>query len=149
MTARALIDEQATGSDFNKPGHLFPLIAQDNGVLSRRGHTEASVDLAKLTGAKPAALICEIMDEDGTMAKGASLEAFKETHGLVMISIEDLEKYRKSSISKLDAKAKVKMPTEYGNFDMYGFTTDNSEEDIVVIANGDINKTENVRIHFS
>ncbi|MEJ7512136.1 3,4-dihydroxy-2-butanone-4-phosphate synthase, partial [Staphylococcus lugdunensis] len=66
MTARALIDEQATGSDFNKPGHLFPLIAQDNGVLSRRGHTEASVDLAKLTGAKPAALICEIMDEDGT-----------------------------------------------------------------------------------
>ncbi|MBN6204542.1 3,4-dihydroxy-2-butanone-4-phosphate synthase [Staphylococcus saprophyticus] len=147
MTARALIDEQATGSDFNKPGHLFPLIAQDNGVLSRRGHTEASVDLAKLTGAKPAALICEIMDEDGTMAKGASLEAFKETHGLVMISIEDLEKYRKSSISKLDAKAKVKMPTEYGNFDMYGFTTDNSEEDIVVIANGDINKTENVRIH--
>ena len=89
MTARALIVENAQANDFNKPGHLFPLIAQDNGVLARRGHTEASVDLAKLTGAKPAALICEIMNDDGTMAKGDELEAFKETHQLVMISIED------------------------------------------------------------
>ncbi|RIM19381.1 3,4-dihydroxy-2-butanone-4-phosphate synthase, partial [Staphylococcus cohnii] len=84
MTAKALIEENATASDFNKPGHLFPLIAQDDGVLERRGHTEASVDLAKLTGAKPAALICEIMNEDGSMAKGKELEAFKEKHALVM-----------------------------------------------------------------
>ncbi|PHK50867.1 GTP cyclohydrolase II [Staphylococcus edaphicus] len=147
LTARALIDAQSKDTDFNRPGHLFPLIAQDNGVLARRGHTEASVDLAKLTGAKPAALICEIMNEDGTMAKGESLEAFKEAHELVMISIEDLEAYRKSSSSIIEAKAKVKMPTEYGDFDMYGFTTENRNEEIVVIANGDIKKTENVRIH--
>ncbi|PTI61953.1 3,4-dihydroxy-2-butanone-4-phosphate synthase, partial [Staphylococcus succinus] len=90
MTARALIDDHATSNDFNKPGHLFPLIAQNNGVLSRLGHTEASVDLATLSGAKPAALICEIMNEDGSMAKGEELERFKEEHQLVMISIEDL-----------------------------------------------------------
>src|SRR5699024_4000991 len=83
LTAKALIDNRTTAEDFNKPGHLFPLIAQDDGVLARRGHTEASVDLAKLTGAKPAALICELMNDDGTMAKGDDLEAFKSKHNLV------------------------------------------------------------------
>ena len=150
MTARALIAENAQANDFNKPGHLFPLIAQDNGVLARRGHTEASVDLAKLTGAKPAALICEIMNDDGTMAKGDELEAFKETHQLVMISIEDLERYRKNNNdTSIEAKAKVKMPTQFGNFDMYGFTTNHSDEELVAIVSGDIRKTENVRIHSS
>lgn len=149
MTAKALIEENATASDFNKPGHLFPLIAQDDGVLERRGHTEASVDLAKLTGAKPAALICEIMNEDGFMAKGKELEAFKEKHELVMISIEDLETYRKSLTSKLEAKAKVKLPTKHGKFDMYGFTSQTNEEELVAIVSGDIKKTENVRIHSS
>ncbi|WP_145395426.1 3,4-dihydroxy-2-butanone-4-phosphate synthase [Staphylococcus cohnii] len=146
LTAKALVDNSTTAEDFNKPGHLFPLIAQDDGVLVRRGHTEASVDLAKLTGAKPAALICEIMNDDGTMAKGDDLEAFKKKHNLVMISIEDLEKYRKQSVSSIEAKAKVKMPTEFGDFDMYGFSTNDNEE-IVAIANGEINETENVRIH--
>lgn len=147
MTARALIDDHATSNDFNKPGHLFPLIAQNNGVLARRGHTEASVDLATLSGAKPAALICEIMNEDGSMAKGEELERFKEEHQLVMISIEDLVKYRQASSSHLEAKAKVKMPTEYGEFDMYGFTTANSDEELVAIVSGEIKKTTNVRIH--
>src|SRR5699024_3323285 len=146
LTAKALIDEQTRANDFNRSGHLFPLIAQDNGVLARRGHTDASVDLALLTGAKPAALICEIMNEDGTMAKGDDLEAFKSKHNLVMISIEDLEKYRKQSVSSIEAKAKIKMPTEFGDFDMYGFRTNDNEE-IVAIANGEINETENVRIH--
>jgi len=149
MTARALLDKHAVASDFNKPGHLFPLIAQDNGVLARRGHTEASVDLAKLTGAKPAALICEIMNDDGTMAKGDDLEAFKATHGLVMISIEDLVRYRKSANSHLESKAKVKLPTEYGIFDMYGFENSNNDEEIVAIVSGDVKKVENVRIHSS
>ncbi|MEB8124892.1 3,4-dihydroxy-2-butanone-4-phosphate synthase [Staphylococcus succinus] len=147
MTARALIDDHATSNDFNKPGHLFPLIAQNNGVLSRLGHTEASVDLATLSGAKPAALICEIMNEDGSMAKGEELERFKEEHQLVMISIEDLVKYRQASSSNLEAKAKVIMPTEYGEFDMYGFTTANSNEELVAIVSGEIKETTNVRIH--
>ncbi|WP_436854162.1 3,4-dihydroxy-2-butanone-4-phosphate synthase [Staphylococcus caeli] len=149
MTARALIDEHAVASDFNKPGHLFPLIAQDNGVLARRGHTEASVDLAKLTDAKPAALICEIMNDDGTMAKGDDLEAFKEAHGLIMISIEDLVRYRKTAFAHIEAKAKVKLPTEYGIFDMYGFENTNNDEEIVAIVSGDVKKIENVRIHSS
>ncbi|MCG7338396.1 3,4-dihydroxy-2-butanone-4-phosphate synthase [Staphylococcus sp. ACRSN] len=149
LTARALIDDDAQPSDFNQPGHLFPLIAQDNGVLARRGHTEASVDLAKLTGAKPAALICEIMNDDGTMAKGSELEAFKAQHQLVMISIEDLENYRKKSDASIEAKAKVKMPTPFGDFDMYGFTTNHNDEELVAIVSGEIRSTENVRIHSS
>ncbi|HLR19917.1 MAG TPA: GTP cyclohydrolase II [Staphylococcus sp.] len=147
LTAKALIDDNVTANHFNKPGHLFPLVAQDEGVLARRGHTEASVDLAKLTGAKPAALICEIMNDDGSMAKGDELEAFKEKHQLVMISIEDLENYRKTLTSKLEAKAKVKLPTKHGNFDMYGFTSQTTNEELVAIVSGNINKTENVRIH--
>src|SRR5699024_9601417 len=135
LTAKALIDDSTTAEDLNKPGHLFPVIAPDDGVLARRGHTEASVDLANLTGAQPVALMCEIMNDDGTMARGDDLEAFKSKHNLVMISIEDLEKYRKQSVSSIEAKAKIKMPTEFGDFDMYGFRTNDNEE-IVAIANG-------------
>lgn len=78
MTAKKLIDPSSEAKDFNRPGHLFPLVAQDKGVLARNGHTEAAVDLAKLTGAKPAGVICEIMNDDGTMAKGQDLQKFKE-----------------------------------------------------------------------
>lgn len=147
LTARALIDEHAKASDFNRPGHLFPLIAKDNGVLERNGHTEAAIDLAKLTGAKPAGVICEIMNDDGSMAKGEDLQAFKDKHQLVMITIESLIEYRQVNESHVKLNAKVKMPTDFGTFDMYGFTTDYSEEEIVVITKGDIRSHENVRIH--
>ena len=95
MTAKKLIDPSSEAKDFNRPGHLFPLVAQDKGVLARNGHTEAAVDLAKLTGAKPAGVICEIMNDDGTMAKGQDLQKFKEKHQLKMITIDDLIEYRK------------------------------------------------------
>lgn len=108
LTARALIEEHAKASDFNRPGHLFPLIAKDNGVLERNGHTEAAVDLAKLTGAKPAGVICEIMNNDGSMAKGEDLQAFKEKHQLVMITIESLIEYRQVNESHVNLNAKVK-----------------------------------------
>lgn len=149
LTARALIDEQAKASSFNRPGHLFPLIAKDNGVMERIGHTEASVDLAKLTGAKPAALICEIMNDDGTMAKGDSLQAFREEHGLVMISIDDLVEYRKAQETHIEAKAEVAMPTEYGDFKMIGFTTSSSRDELVAVIKDKPRATENVRIHSS
>lgn len=149
LTARALIATSTTSATFNRPGHLFPLIAKDDGVLVRTGHTEASVDLARLTGAKPAALICEIMNDDGSMAKGDSLEAFREQHQLVMISIADLVEYRKHTESHIEARAKVQMPTEYGDFDMIGFTTASSRDEIVAIIKGEPRKTENVRIHSS
>ena len=88
QTARALIDEKTNPEDFHRPGHLFPLIAKENGVLTRNGHTEAAVDLARLTGAQPAGVICEIMNDDGTMAKGEDLQSFKERHHLKMITIK-------------------------------------------------------------
>lgn len=146
-TAKALINNQSTAEDFHRPGHLFPLIAKNKGVLERNGHTEAAVDLAKLSGAKPAGVICEIMNDDGTMAKGEDLQSFKERHQLKMISIESLIKYRKQNETHVNLNAKVNMPTDFGVFDMYGFTTDLSDEEIVVIAKGDICSTENVRIH--
>ncbi|WP_415426939.1 3,4-dihydroxy-2-butanone-4-phosphate synthase [Staphylococcus borealis] len=146
-TARALINPESTPSDFHKPGHLFPLIAKEKGVLERTGHTEAAVDLAKLTQAKPAGVICEIMNEDGTMAKGEQLEAFKQRHGLKMITIENLVKYQKDKNANVELKAKVNMPTDYGSFEMYGFESPLTNEEIVVLAKGKPRATENVRIH--
>ncbi|UTF68711.1 3,4-dihydroxy-2-butanone-4-phosphate synthase [Staphylococcus epidermidis] len=147
QTARALIDENTNPEDFHRPGHLFPLIAKENGVLTRNGHTEAAVDLARLTGAQPAGVICEIMNDDGTMAKGEDLQSFKEHHHLKMITIKSLVAFRKAVELNVNLKAKVKMPTDFGHFDMYGFTTDYSDEEIVAIVKGDLKSNPNVRMH--
>ena len=147
QTARALIDENTNPEDFHRPGHLFPLIAKGNGVLTRNGHTEAAVDLARLTGAQPAGVICEIMNDDGTMAKGEDLQSFKERHHLKMITIKSLVAFRKAVELNVNLKAKVKMPTDFGHFDMYGFTTDYSDEEIVAIVKGDLKSNPNVRMH--
>ena len=147
QTARALIDENTNPEDFHRPGHLFPLIAKENGVLTRNGHTEAAVDLARLTGAQPAGVICEIMNDDGTMAKGEDLQSFKERHHLKMITIKSLVAFRKAIELNVNLKAKVKMPTDFGHFDMYGFTTDYSDEEIVAIVKGDLKSNPNVRLH--
>ena len=146
-TARALIDENTNPEDFHRPGHLFPLIAKENGVLTRNGHTEAAVDLARLTGAQPAGVICEIMNDDGTMAKGEDLQSFKERHHLKMITIKSLVAFRKAIELNVNLKAKVKMPTDFGQFDMYGFTTNYSDEEIVAIVKGDLKSNPNVRMH--
>ena len=147
QTARALIDENTNPEDFHRPGHLFPLIAKENGVLTRNGHTEAAVDLARLTGAQPAGVICEIMNDDGTMAKGEDLQSFKERHHLKMITIKSLVAFRKAVELNVNLKAKVKMPTDFGHFDMYGFTTDYSDEEIVAIVKGDLKSNPNIRMH--
>ena len=147
QTARALIDENTNPEDFHRPGHLFPLIAKENGVLTRNGHTEAAVDLARLTGAQPAGVICEIMNDDGTMAKCEDLQSFKERHHLKMITIKSLVAFRKAVELNVNLKAKVKMPTDFGHFDMYGFTTDYSDEEIVAIVKGDLKSNPNVRMH--
>lgn len=147
QTARALIDENTNPEDFHRPGHLFPLIAKENGVLTRNGHTEAAVDLARLTGAQPAGVICEIMNDDGTMAKGEDLQSFKERHHLKMITIKSLVAFRKAVELNVNLKAKVKMPTDFGHFDMYGFKTDYSDEEIVAIVKGDLKSNPNVRMH--
>ncbi|MGV6937943.1 3,4-dihydroxy-2-butanone-4-phosphate synthase [Paenibacillus sp. CMM36] len=93
LTVRALADEAVTGSDFRKPGHMFPLIARDGGVLQRAGHTEAAVDLARLSGFKPAGVICEIIKEDGSMARLPDLALVAKRHQLKLISIQDLVDY--------------------------------------------------------
>ena len=147
QTARALIDENTNPEDFHRPGHLFPLIAKENGVLTRNGHTEAALDLARLTGAQPAGVICEIMNDDGTMAKGEDLQSFKERHHLKMITIKSLVAFRKAVELNVNLKAKVKMPTDFGHFDMYGFTTNYSDEEIVAIVKGDLKSNPNVRMH--
>ncbi|EHS56616.1 3,4-dihydroxy-2-butanone-4-phosphate synthase [Paenibacillus sp. Aloe-11] len=95
LTVRALADDTVVGSDFRKPGHMFPLIARDGGVLQRAGHTEAAVDLARLSGFKPAGVICEIIKEDGTMARLPDLAVFAKHHQLKLISIQDLIDYRR------------------------------------------------------
>ncbi|UEX90914.1 GTP cyclohydrolase II [Staphylococcus ratti] len=147
QTIRALIQEDVDAKSFNQPGHVFPLIAQDNGVLARRGHTEAAIDLALLTGAKPAGVICEIMNEDGTMARGEALNAFKYKHQLKMITIEALVAYIKVNRKLIKQEAKVKLPTRYGAFDMIGFTSKFDGQEHLAIIKGEIQPEMNVRIH--
>lgn len=145
-TIKALINETSP-SAFVQPGHVFPLIAKDNGVLERIGHTEACVDLAKLSGAKPAGAICEIMNDDGTMARRDDLYQFKRKHGLLMITIDELVKYRKRHDQIIHLESKVKLPTSYGEFDMYGFTSQLDDKEYIVINSGEIKNGMNVRIH--
>ncbi|UXU55867.1 GTP cyclohydrolase II [Staphylococcus agnetis] len=147
QTARALIQNGMNERTFNQPGHIFPLIAKDNGVLARRGHTEAAVDLALLTNAKPAGVICEIMNEDGTMARGEQLQDFKEKHQLKMITIEALVSYIKVNRKLIKQEAKVKLPTRYGTFDMIGFTSEFDGQEHLAIIKGEIQPEMNVRIH--
>ncbi|SET38470.1 3,4-dihydroxy 2-butanone 4-phosphate synthase / GTP cyclohydrolase II [Oceanobacillus limi] len=103
-TIQAMLEPSVTGADFKKPGHMFPLIAKDGGVLTRPGHTEASVDLARLSGAFPSGVICEIIKEDGTMARLPDLEVMAEDYDLKLISIEELIRYR----SKLESQVAYK-----------------------------------------
>nr|WP_263312945.1 3,4-dihydroxy-2-butanone-4-phosphate synthase [Mammaliicoccus sp. Marseille-Q6498] len=145
-TIKGLINE-STNKSFVQPGHVFPLIAKDNGVLERVGHTEACVDLARLTGAKPAGAICEIMNDDGTMAKRKDLYEFKLKHQLKMITIEDLAKYRKKHDQIIQFESKVKLPTSFGNFDMHGFTSQLDDKEYLAITSGEITNDTNVRIH--
>ncbi|UXV30569.1 3,4-dihydroxy-2-butanone-4-phosphate synthase [Mammaliicoccus sciuri] len=145
-TIKALINETSPTA-FVQPGHVFPLIAKDNGVLERIGHTEACVDLAKLSGAKLAGAICEIMNDDGTMARRDDLYQFKRKHGLLMITIDELVKYRKRHDQIIQLESKVKLPTSYGEFDMYGFTSQLDDKEYIVISSGEIINGMNVRIH--
>ncbi len=94
-TLRQLADDSSRGDDFRRPGHIFPLIAAEKGVLERRGHTEGSVDLVKLAGLKPVSVICEVMKDDGEMARVGDLEIFAEKHGLKIVTIEDLASFRR------------------------------------------------------
>ncbi len=133
-TARLLADPNSRPEQFNRPGHLFPLRSKRGGVLRRTGHTEASVDLARMAGLKPAAIICEVMNDDGTMARLPELEKFASKHGLLLGTIESLVAYRRErepveeAIPELPEKlSSANLPTPYGNFDLECWRTDDGD----------------------
>ena len=149
LTIRKAIHKDAKPADFKKPGHIFPLVAKPGGVLKRAGHTEASVDLARLAGLKPAGVICEIMNDDGTMARVPDLMQYKETHNLKMITIEALIEYRAQQDSYIRRAAESRLPTEHGEFRMIGYENTLSGEHHVALVKGDITPEEPVmlRVH--
>jgi len=148
-TIKKVLDPDAQPENFNRPGHVFPLEAKDGGVLVRPGHTEASVDLAKIAGLYPAGVICEIMNEDGGMARIPELIEFKEKHGLKIITIADLIKYRRLNERMVERVSDAKMPTRYGEFRVFGYQNILNREHHIALVMGDINSNKPVlvRIH--
>src|SRR5207244_13577205 len=120
-TVPTAIDPATRPSDLARPGHMFPRRARTGGVMVRAGQTEAAVDLARIAGLYPAGVICEIMNEDGTMARVPQLAKVAKRHGLLMITIADLIRYRMRTESLVRRIASAKLPTEYGDFHVYGF----------------------------
>ncbi|MFT4995355.1 MAG: 3,4-dihydroxy 2-butanone 4-phosphate synthase/GTP cyclohydrolase II [Paraglaciecola sp.] len=120
-TILAAVSKEAKASDIVQPGHIFPLIAKEGGVLNRAGHTEAGVDLARLAGCEPAAAIVEILNEDGSMARRPELEVFVAKHGLKIGTIADLIEYRNLNETTIEQVATCKLPTEYGEFELLTF----------------------------
>ena len=137
-TALATVKEGAKPEDFRRPGHMFPLEAREGGVLKRTGHTEATVDLAVLAGLKPCGLCCEIMREDGTMMRTTELLQLAEKFGLTVITIADLVRYRMERDSLVRCEAHAKLPTKYGEFEIYGYENKLNGEHHVALVMGDI-----------
>lgn len=148
MTVRALADPASSSEDFLRPGHVFPLIAREGGVLARAGHTEAAVDLAHLAGARPAGVICEIMNADGTMARGDELAAFAARHGLKRLTVAQLIAYRNERETVVRREAETVLPNKYGTFRMAGYSAKYSKEEAIALIYGDINGAiPLVRVH--
>jgi len=148
-TVLKLIDPNATPNDFVMPGHMFPLRAKDGGTLVRTGQTEASVDLARLAGLTPAGVICEIMKDDGTMARRDDLEIFIKEHGLKIISVADVVRYRYAKEKMISCTASAKLPTKFGDFLIKTYEETLKMHTHVVIQKGEINPNEPtlVRVH--
>ena len=150
-TIQALIDPEINPDELGKPGHIFPLRAKKEGVLRRAGHTEAAVDLARLSGFKPAGVIVEILNEDGTMARLPELMKIAEKFDLKIVSIEDLIEYRIKTESLIERLVDVKMPTEDGEFQLHAYKEINSGQEHLALVKGTWDKDEPVlvRVHSS
>ena len=149
-TIKELANPNATKSDFLKPGHVFPLIAKEGGVLKRAGHTEAAVDLARMAGLIPAGVICEIMNDDGTMARTPQLLQFIKKHGLKIITVADLIQYRKKNEKLIKRATEAFLPTEYGEFKIVGYEDSINGSHHVALIKGDISNCDDsvlVRVH--
>ena len=149
-TVQVAINPESTVNDITRPGHIFPLMARDGGVLVRVGHTEASVDLARLAGLNPAGVICEIMNEDGTMARMPDLEVFAEKHGLKIVTIADLIKYKMKNEKLVRRVAETRIPTRFGGeFQLIAYENDMDKKTHLALVKGEINPDEPVlvRVH--
>ena len=150
-TVQAIINPETQPEDLGRPGHIFPLRAKNGGVLRRTGHTEATIDLAKLAGHAEAGVLVEIMNEDGTMARLPELRKIADKHDLKLISIKDLIAYRLEKETLIKEEVRVKMPTKYGSFELIAFTQLNTGEVHMALKKGDWKKDEPilVRVHSS
>ena len=148
-TVRALIDESTSSTDLARPGHIFPIVGKEGGVMRRAGHTEASIDLSSLAGLKPSGVICEIMADDGTMARGEMLENFANKHSLKIISIEDLIRYRRKNEKLVEKIEAIELPTEYGNFTLHLYEDKFDNDSHLALTMGDYSKEDSVvvRVH--
>ena len=148
-TARKCVEDDAKPQDFRRPGHMFPLIARRGGVLTREGHTEATVDLMRLAGLKQCGLCCEIMAEDGTMMRTPSLRELADKYNLKFITIHDLQNYCRRNEKHVIREAEAKMPTKYGEFRIFGYVNDLTGEHHVALVKGDIGDGKNLlcRVH--
>jgi len=150
-TVRVAIDPKSRPADLLRPGHIFPLRAKKGGVLKRAGQTEASVDLAAISGMMPAAVICEIMNEDGTMARLPDLREFAIKHGLKIISVADLINYRMQHEKHVRCLAAPRLPTPYGDFRAHAYKSDITGEEHVALVMGEVGEDDEVlvRVHSS
>jgi 3,4-dihydroxy 2-butanone 4-phosphate synthase/GTP cyclohydrolase II len=148
-TVRVALDATATPRDLSRPGHVFPLRARTGGVLVRSGHTEAAVDLARIAGLEPAGVICEIMNDDGTMARVPELTKFARKHGLLMITIADLIQYRMRTERLVKRAATAKLPTEFGAFHVFAYENQIDGQAHVALVRGEIDDGKDVlvRVH--
>ncbi|MDF2924339.1 MAG: bifunctional 3,4-dihydroxy-2-butanone-4-phosphate synthase/GTP cyclohydrolase [Paenibacillaceae bacterium] len=148
-TVKGLTDPASKPFHFRRPGHIFPLIAKKGGVLRRAGHTEAAVDLARMCGSYPAAVICEVVKEDGTMARLPDLVEFARKHDLKLISIEDLIHYRNEKEKLIKREVEVKLPTDYGVFTAIAYTNEIDQKEHVALIKGQLDPDQPVlvRVH--
>ena len=148
-TARVLADSATEPWEVTRPGHVFPLRYREGGVLSRRGHTEAAVDLARLAGLTPVGVLVEIVNDDGSMKRGPDLRDFADEHGLAMISIDDLVRYRHRTEHLVERVAETRLPTRHGEFTAYGYRSTIDDSEHIALVYGDIGGAEPVltRVH--
>jgi 3,4-dihydroxy 2-butanone 4-phosphate synthase/GTP cyclohydrolase II len=148
-TVLAVLDPETTHTDLARPGHIFPLRYREGGVLKRAGHTEASVDLARLAGLTPAGVLAEVVNEDGSMARGPALVKFAQEHNLLIISIADLVRYRRHREKLVRRVSEARIPTAHGEFTAYVFESLLDGEEHMALVHGDVSGKENVlvRVH--
>jgi 3,4-dihydroxy 2-butanone 4-phosphate synthase/GTP cyclohydrolase II len=149
ITAIKCVEDNAKPEDFRRPGHMFPLLSKDNGVLERNGHTEATVDLMRLAGLKECGLCCEIMADDGYMMRTTELQGMAREYDLKFITIKALQAYRKLKEKQVERVVETSLPTHYGQFKIYGFINNVNGEHHVALVKGDITTNEPVlcRVH--